>query len=936
MPWKNKSKDTIDKINLNKFTVIFITFILIISAFIVVLPKTMSAPSWPSTWILYDEDPNEGGDSQDNRDVKNASYNTDFEYLYFRLECYGLPNFDNGTEARYKWFIDTDDPHNMGTSGGNVYEAEYLFFIEDSPKPGGDGIGDIYLIYDVDNDGLMSDDWPDYMNNPGPINDSLIADYSIQDHYIDLYINLNNLSNPSLLYFTWATDQENPNLDQAPHLDRSDTYWNLNISKADLSIVKTDEPDPVNTGGYLTYTIDVTNHGPNNAGNVNVSDTLPTGVTFNYANPAPTGNNSPTYWWIFSSIDVGNTETITINTTVDNDIIDSITNNVTVFNYTFDPYLFNNEDSEETNVNNPPVAADDYILVAEGGTATLLSNGDDSVLDNDTDDDGDSLTAIKISNPSHGSVTLDSDGTFSYTHDGSETTSDSFTYKANDGIADSNVATVHITITGVNDPPVALDDSYSVSEGETLNVAAPGVLNNDYDNESDPLTSVLDSGPSHASSFTLNSDGSFEYVHDGSETTSDSFTYHANDGTDDSNVATVAITINPVNDPPNNPSNPNPSNDAVDVNINTDLSWSCIDVDGDNITYVVYFEAYDSTPDEIVSNNQSESWYDPGSLDYVTPYYWLIVAWDNNSHSNLSNYWHFTTESSGGDTNHNPVADASAGEPYLGFVGEEIMFNGSLSYDPDGYIDSWHWDFDDGTEEFGETVTHIYFSNGTYQVTLKVTDNEGAIDKDVFDVIILKGNNPPSIPIIDGPTAGHKNNNYEFSAVSFDADNDTIQYIFDWGDGVITITDFLQNGMPTFQTHSWTNHGEYVISVTAYDNQTESETSNYTILIDVYPIDDEIKGYLIDEDSEDIYDVFNNTETKKQTHVIIENGTYLIDIDGDGRWDYAFNLESGLLRYHDYLYEKYYTMYKDTPGFELISLLAIIALLAIILRRRRK
>jgi VCBS repeat-containing protein len=57
-------------------------------------------------------------------------------------------------------------------------------------------------------------------------------------------------------------------------------------------------------------------------------------------------------------------------------------------------------------------------------------------------------------------------------------------------------------------------------------------------------------GSIYASSFTLNSDGSFNYTHDGSETTVDSFTYHANDGTSDSNIATVTITINPINDPP--------------------------------------------------------------------------------------------------------------------------------------------------------------------------------------------------------------------------------------------------------------------------------------------------------------------------------------------------------------------------------------------------
>ena len=69
----------------------------------------------------------------------------------------------------------------------------------------------------------------------------------------------------------------------------------------------------------------------------------------------------------------------------------------------------------------------------ESGTATLTSAGATSVLDNDTDPDGDALTAVKLTNPSRGTVTLNANGTFLYTHDGSNESTDSFTYSANDG-----------------------------------------------------------------------------------------------------------------------------------------------------------------------------------------------------------------------------------------------------------------------------------------------------------------------------------------------------------------------------------------------------------------------------------------------------------------------------------------------------------------------
>jgi VCBS repeat-containing protein len=197
-------------------------------------------------------------------------------------------------------------------------------------------------------------------------------------------------------------------------------------------------------------------------------------------------------------------------------------------------------------VNDAPVANNDSASVNEGGTL----NGT-SVLANDTDAENDSLTAILVSGPANASsFTLNADGTYTYVHNGGETTSDSFTYKANDGSLDSNVATVTITITAVNDAPVANGDTYAVNEGATLTVAAPGVLGNDTDAEFNTLSAVLVSGPANASSFTLNANGGFSYTHNGSETTSDSFTYKANDGTDDSNTVTVTITINAVNDAP--------------------------------------------------------------------------------------------------------------------------------------------------------------------------------------------------------------------------------------------------------------------------------------------------------------------------------------------------------------------------------------------------
>jgi hypothetical protein len=101
-----------------------------------------------------------------------------------------------------------------------------------------------------------------------------------------------------------------------------------------------------------------------------------------------------------------------------------------------------------------------------------------------------------------------------------------------------------INLGSVNDAPVAVDDEYSLDSGNTLTVSASGVLTNDSDIDGDSLTTVLGVPPSGASSFTLNSDGSFTYVSDPTYSgATDSFTYRANDGSLNSNVANVTINL---------------------------------------------------------------------------------------------------------------------------------------------------------------------------------------------------------------------------------------------------------------------------------------------------------------------------------------------------------------------------------------------------------
>ena len=204
-----------------------------------------------------------------------------------------------------------------------------------------------------------------------------------------------------------------------------------------------------------------------------------------------------------------------------------------------------------TNTNDAPVAVNDSYSTNED---TLLSVDAPGVLANDTDiDPSDTRTALLVSNPSNGSVTLDPNGSFIYTPNANFNGNDSFTYRAVDAAGlQSNIATVAIVVNPVNDAPTAVADSYNATEDETLNVVAPGVLSNDTDpdNATSSLEAVVETQPSHGT-LTLNLNGSFSYVPNANFNGNDSFTYRARDPLGLlSAPATVTIVVAAVNDNP--------------------------------------------------------------------------------------------------------------------------------------------------------------------------------------------------------------------------------------------------------------------------------------------------------------------------------------------------------------------------------------------------
>jgi VCBS repeat-containing protein len=164
------------------------------------------------------------------------------------------------------------------------------------------------------------------------------------------------------------------------------------------------------------------------------------------------------------------------------------------------------------------------------------------VLGNDHDLNANPLTATLVSTTSNGILELNPDGSFNYTPNDNFSGVDSFVYQAGNGSANSDLASVVITVTQVNDVPVATNDSFVVFANDSWAIDAPGILANDNDLDGNALTAALINTTTHGT-LALNSDGSFIYTPNAGFVGTDTFTYVANDGQSDSNLAMVTITV---------------------------------------------------------------------------------------------------------------------------------------------------------------------------------------------------------------------------------------------------------------------------------------------------------------------------------------------------------------------------------------------------------
>ncbi|MDH5635901.1 MAG: PKD domain-containing protein [Candidatus Bathyarchaeota archaeon] len=157
-------------------------------------------------------------------------------------------------------------------------------------------------------------------------------------------------------------------------------------------------------------------------------------------------------------------------------------------------------------------------------------------------------------------------------------------------------------------------------------------------------------------------------------------------------------------------------------------------------------------------------------------------------------------------------------------TGENVTFNATDSYDPDGQIVSYFWDFGDGNSSTGNITTHAYADNGTYAVTLTITDNDGL--KDLAQDTISIQNRPPIAQFTESATTVYTGETVYFNASdSYDPDGHIINYLWNFGDGNITV-----ETSPTI-THTYKAFGNYsvILKVTDNDNFYDSSALPLTV-----------------------------------------------------------------------------------------------------------
>jgi len=228
--------------------------------------------------------------------------------------------------------------------------------------------------------------------------------------------------------------------------------------------------------------------------------------------------------------------------------------------------------------------------------------------------------------------------------------------------------------------------------------------------------------------------------------------------------------------------------------------------------------------DELFVKNHSVSLY---NLSPGTKYYFVVKSVDLSGNSAESSEYSFTTL---GTPNQPPIASFTY-SPENPLLGEQITFDASSSYDPDGEIVSWEWDFGDHSTSSGEIATHSYSSAGDYIVNLTVTDNDGVKGYCEKTITVSEKPKPPIASFTYSPLPPY--NPVIGENITFDASQSKgtiVKYVWDFGDGDVKET------TESKIKHSYSINGTYNVNLTVTDICGETNSTSKSVTVKRPPV----------------------------------------------------------------------------------------------------
>jgi parallel beta-helix repeat protein len=279
--------------------------------------------------------------------------------------------------------------------------------------------------------------------------------------------------------------------------------------------------------------------------------------------------------------------------------------------------------------------------------------------------------------------------------------------------------------------------------------------------------------------------------------------------------------------PPKQPTNPSPGDTDTGVGLSITLSVKVEDPDSDELTVYFYNGDDDTLIETELTSENPVRYVESGSraevkftLGFDRVFSWYAVVYDGLQ-QNTSAPFIFSTQKTPPD-NEPPVADADG--PYFTEMNQQVQFDSSGSYDPDGTIAFYRWNFGDGSSEIlEENPTHIYESAGEFQASLTIIDNDGSSSSsNTFVSVGTEENDPPVAKITLTSSAEVEQKILFDGSQSYDPDNDELDYLWDFGNGASSVSES--------PSYSYKNTGTYFVKLTVSDDE-YSDTTTTSIKI---------------------------------------------------------------------------------------------------------